>query len=185
MSRLKAMRAYLCGAMDRAHDGGLGWRREATAWLHSRGVIVLDPTNKPIDIGLEDVERREYRREKKLAGDYDSLARDLRVIRSVDLRMVDVSDFVIVNLDLDVYACGTFEECFLANRQMKPVLIHVEQGKEHVPDWLLGTVPHQMIFSSWDDMLAYLDHIDRSPVVNAMKRWRFFNYQIPSAALEG
>lgn len=181
--RLKAMRAYLCGAMDRAHDGGVGWRREATVWLRSRGVIVLDPTNKPIDIGVEDVECRATRRERKLAGDFDGVARDMRVIRSVDLRMVDLCDFVVVNIDTEVHATGTYEELFWANRMKHPILVHVEQGKEHAPDWLLGTLPHQMIFSDWSELYAYLDYIDTSPQVDTLRRWFFFTYDVPPTAL--
>lgn len=41
----------------------------------------------------------------------------MKVIRSVDLRLVDISDFMIVNLDLETHPCGTLEEIFWANRQ--------------------------------------------------------------------
>ncbi len=39
------MRIYLCGAIDKAPDGGVGWRRALTARL--AGHEVLDPTTKP------------------------------------------------------------------------------------------------------------------------------------------
>lgn len=183
MNRLRANRAYLCGAMDRVKDGGVGWRNEIGAWLRTRGVIVLDPCNKPIDIGLEDAENRALRHDLKQAGDYAAVARDMKIIRCVDLRMVDLSDFLIVNLDMEVHACGTYEELFLANREKKPVIVRVEQGKNHAPDWLLGTIPHQMIFSTWDEVSDYLHDVDSAPEVDLMKRWMFFNYDVPQEAL--
>ena len=33
----------------------------------------------------------------------------MKTIRAVDLRLVDISDFMIVNLDLNVHPCGTLE----------------------------------------------------------------------------
>lgn len=183
MNRLKAMRGYLCGAMDRVPDGGIGWRDSLTPFLRGKGVIVLDPCNKPIDIGIEDAENRQLRRELKKAGAYAAVAHDMKIIRCVDLRMVDLSDFLVVNIDTSVHACGTYEELTTANREKKPIIIRIEQGKENVPDWLLGTVPHQMIFSTWDEVKSYLHHIDTAPEVDAMKRWMFFNYDVPPEAL--
>jgi hypothetical protein len=49
------------------------------------------------------------------------------------------------------------------------------QGKENAPDWLFGTVPHQMIYSDWDDMYAYLEHIHSSENINSYNRWYFFS----------
>ena len=33
-----------------------------------------------------------------------------------------------------------------ANRQRKPILIHCEQGKAEMPDWLFATIPHSLFF---------------------------------------
>ena len=183
MNRLRANRIYLCGAMDRVKDGGVGWRNEIGAWLRTRGVIVLDPCNKPIDIGIEDAENRQLRHQLKLAGDYAAVARDKKIIRCVDLRMVDLADALVVNIDVEVHATGTYEELFLANREKKAIIVHMEQGKQNVPDWLLGTIPHQMIFSTWPEVHEYLHYIDSAPEVDALKRWMFFHYDLPIEAM--
>jgi hypothetical protein len=86
-----------------------------------------------------------------------------------------LSDLGIVNLDLNVHPCGTLEEIFLANRQKKPIIIHMVQGKDQTPDWLFGTIPHQMIFSSWDDIKEYLSHINSSENIDTYRRWYFFS----------
>ena len=99
----------------------------------------------------------------------------MKTIRTTDLRLVDISNFLVVNLDLDVHPCGTYEEIFWANRQKKPILIHMEQGKKNAPDWLFGTIPHQMIFSSWDEIKEYLRNIDSGKYFKTYDRWYFFN----------
>jgi len=176
-NRLWGMRCYLIGAMDRVPDNGVGWRRRITPFLRNLGVVVLDPTNKPIDIGVEDVENRDYRNRLKGLGCYDQLADEVKELRSVDLRMVDMSDVLIVNIDSDVHACGTYEELFWGNRLKNPILIHCEQGKAGVPDWMFGTIPHEHIFSTWVDMCRYMWHVHTSFDVETYNRWMFFNYE--------
>ena len=105
---------------------------------------------------------------------YDELSKVMKTIRNVDLRLVDISDFLIVNLDLDIHPCGTYEEIFLANREKKPILINVAQGKQNAPDWLFGTIPHQMIFDSWLDLQEYLMYIDGAEEIVTYNRWYFF-----------
>ena len=176
MNRLAGTRAYLCGAMDRVRDGGEGWRRDIQRELNDLNIHWLDPTRKPIDIGREDAESRRRRRAAKEAGDWDTVVKEMNPIRRVDLRMVDICDFVIVNLDLDVHATGTYEEVFLANRQKKPILIHVEQGKNKAPDWLFGVLPSQHIFGTWDELVGYLRHVSHGDELRCYGRWFFFNW---------
>jgi nucleoside 2-deoxyribosyltransferase len=175
MYRLKNQRVYLAGAMDRVSDRGNGWRDSITPFLESLGVIVFNPIKKPIMIGQEDEATHKVKIKLKLEQNYDELSQLMKVIRSVDLRLVDISDFLIVNLDLDVHPCGTYEEIFWANRQKKPIIVHMVQGKQHAPDWLFGTIPHEMIFSSWQEITDYLNHINCSNNINDYKRWYFFN----------
>jgi len=49
------------------------------------------------------------------------------------------------------------------------------QGKNNAPDWLFGTIPHQMIFSSWDEIKIYLDTVNHSEAIDTFKRWYFFS----------
>lgn len=175
MNRLKNQRCYLAGAMDRVPDRGCSWRNNITPFLESLGVIVFNPITKPTQIGLEDNETHLVKSKLKQSQRYDELSSMMKVIRSVDLRLVDISDFMIVNLDLDIHPCGTYEEIFWANRQKKSIIIHMVQGKEHTPDWLFGTIPHQMIYSDWNDIYAYLEHINNSENINSHNRWYFFN----------
>ncbi len=176
MNRLKNTRCYLVGCMDRAKDGGVGWRQYIQKELSDLDIHWLDPTNKPIDIGLEDEESRKRRHAAKRLGDWDTVVREMRIIRRVDLRMVDIADFVIVHIDLDVHAAGTYEELFLANREKKPILVCIAQGREHCPDWLYGTLPKQLIFDNWDELIKYARHVAHDQVVDTLGRWYFFDF---------
>lgn len=175
MNNLKGTRAYLCGAMT-FDSNQVVWREKIGKILKGMGVMVLDPTNKPIDIGLEKMEDQYRRTRLKISRDYDTIAAEMKVIRCVDLRMVDISDFIIVNVDIEKYTVGTWEEVSLGNRQKKPIIFRIEQGKQNTPDWLFGMVPHQMIFSTWKQVIGYLSMIDDGSYTNTYKRWYLFNF---------
>ena len=174
-NRLKNQRVYLAGAMDRVHDRGNGWRDNITPFLEELGVMVFNPIKKPTALAQEDETTHKLKVQLKQQENYTELSLLMKTIRSVDLRLVDISDFLIVNLDLDIHPCGTYEEIFWANRQKKPIIVHMEQGKQSAPDWLFGTIPHQMIFSSWNDIKEYLLTIHNNSEIDTFNRWYFFN----------
>lgn len=159
MNRLANMRCYLCGPMDRAVDGGAGWRVDVQNELRHYCLRFLDPCNKPTRKGVETPETRKLLNSEKLRGNFDFVTKEMKWIRRVDLRMVHLADFLIVHLDMDIHACGSYEEITWANQEKKPILVHVEQGKKQAPNWLFGMIPHNMIFSRWDKMFWYLDFI--------------------------
>lgn len=175
MNRLKNQRVYLAGAMDRVADRGHGWRDNITPFLESLDVIVFNPIKKPTILGKEDDETHQLKIKLKSSQQYNKLSTLMKTIRSVDLRLVDISDFLIVNLDLDIHPCGTYEEIFWANRQKKPIIINMVQGKQNAPDWLFGTIPHEMIFSSWESIKEYLTHIHTDKIIEDYNRWYFFS----------
>jgi len=175
MNRMKGTRCYLCGAMDRVKDAGVGWRKRIRCEMAGMDIQWLDPTRKPIDLGLEDDASRRRRRRWKQEGKYDLVRAEMKPIRCTDLRMVDICDWQITNIDTDIHACGTYEETSLANRQKKPNLFHIEQGKCNAPDWLFGKVPHEHIFSTWNELYAYVIRVAEG-WDDGTRRWYFFNW---------
>lgn len=172
------MRTYLAGAMDRVPDGGVGWRDKITPQLEEKGVVVLNPCNKPVKVGIEDHSTRQEIEDLKDKGEYSKIKSDYGVIRTLDLRCVDISDFLIASIDIDVHACGTYEEIALANSQKKPVLIWCQQGKRFAPNWLFFMLPHQHIFSDLESLMRYLDYVDVYPdEIEHHKRWFFFDQE--------
>ena len=175
MNKLENTRCYLAGAMDRVPDGGIVWREKITKVLEPLGVIVLDPCNKPIDLGSESLDDRKVQNELNRLGLYDELQKDMKIIRATDIRMVNKSDFVILNIDIDVHMCGSYEESTLANQQKKPIITHVEQGKKNAPTWMFGKIPHQHIFGTWTALISYLHNVNFGKDTEHYKRWMFFN----------
>ena len=177
LNRLRGMRTYLAGAMDRVADGGVGWRKKVTPLLEERGITVLDPCNKPVQVGIEDSLTREKIIKLKESGNYNKIREEYGVIRTLDLRCIDVSDFVIASIDINVHACGTYEEIAVANSQKKPVLIWCQQGKSAAPNWLFFMLPHQHIFGSLEDLIEYLEEVNENQDAYHYKRWFFFDQE--------
>lgn len=176
MQQLKNTRCYLCGPMDFTFDNGEGWRKQIRIDLDDLGIIWLDPTRKPTTRAVESDDTRKKLTEAKEAGDYDFVCKQVKVIRSIDLRLTDMADFLVVHLDTRIFSFGTIEELSNSNREKKPIIVHVEQGKSHAPNWLFGMIPHKMIFSTWEELYAYLRIVNSSSEFDD-SRWQFFNLE--------
>ena len=185
MNRLKLMRAYLVGPMDYDRHTGKEWREEIGEWLHlEKNAIVIDPYHKPMssvstEFALEDDENYRIVKQAIADGNYARAESRMKKVRATDLRIVDHSDFQIINLDLDKRPCGTYEEMFTGNRQKKPLITVCPQGKKAIPPWLFGTFPHQMMFETWDEVKDYLNHIDTAvdEKIDTLGRWVFFDLE--------
>lgn len=175
LNRLKNHKVYLAGAIDRCPDLGKTWRVSLTPQLQSLDIVVLDPLNKPLkDNDESDISLREYRKKLKAEGNYDEFSRIIKRIRQVDLRMVDISDFMIAAIDVNLHMCGTYEEITWANRCKKPVFLLCE-SKHNVPDWLFGTLPHKYFFETVYELMAYLTRVNNG-LEDDNSRWIFFEH---------
>lgn len=173
---LKGMRTYLIGAMDRVIDGGIGWRSALTPFLKSIDINVLNPCNKPVvTVAKEDDGTRERIEYYKKTQQYERIRQEFGSIRNADLRCVDVSDFVIAYINLDVHMCGSYEEIVTANRQKKPVLIWCEQGKQNIPNWLFLMLPHNHMFNNMEELVNYIGYVDTTTSIEELDRWFFFD----------
>jgi hypothetical protein len=157
-NRLKNTMCYLCGPMDRVDDGGVGWRRYITPILKGAGVGVLDPSDKPTHFALEDDSFRSTVNTLKVKGSFDE-------VKSM------------MYMDIDSHMCGSYHEAFVSIQQKKPLLIVCKQGKENVPNWLFGVMPHEHMFSTFDDLIHYLGDVDSGWDKQHYNRWRFFDFE--------
>ena len=176
MNRLKNTTCYLCGAMDRVADGGVRWRQFVTPSLKKMGIGVLDPCDKPTSFAREDTGFAHQVQHLKEVGNFDSAKTLMRDIAAIDLRMVDIAHFVIMYMDIESHMCGSYHEAFMAVQQKKPLLIYCKQGKHNVPNWLFGVMPHEHMFSNWDELLSHLQNINEGIETKHYNRWRFFNF---------
>ena len=176
MGKLKHTVCYLCGAMDRVADGGVTWRKAITPQLNRLGVGVLDPCDKPTEFAKEDDGFRERIESLKKAGNFSEVKKEMREIAAVDLRMIDIAHFVVMHMDVSAHLCGSYHEAFMAIQQKKPLLIVCEQGVNNMPSWMFGVMPVEHMFSSWEELMEYLENVDSGDDIEHHKRWRFFDF---------
>jgi hypothetical protein len=118
---------------SRAEEKKSGWRVRVGPFLRSYGATVFDPWSKPKvrglhEYGKEDVAtvrlREDWTFEPTTAG-AKARARCAETFWEtlhIDLRMVDISDFVIAYCPTNIYSVGTPHEIVTARQQHKPVL---------------------------------------------------------------
>lgn len=179
MHILTGQNVYLAGPMDRATDGGIGWRtRVEDVLVHRFGIKVFNPAGNKHISGYEETEEwRKSLNEAKDQGDWDFVA-DNRRTRDVDLYLVDHSAFVILYCDMKAFPCGTFEEVFRANNANKPVLVVGAEGKKKIPTWLFWALDHNLFFDSFDELYRFLDDVHAGK--EKYGKWIFFDNPLSS-----
>lgn len=167
---LRGTTCTVIGSMQYAD--GRKIREEMKERLGKYGIVMYDHYNKPfIEEAKEDESYRENFKRWIENEDYDSLARE-KNIRTFDLKLIDISDFVIFVFDPTVLTCGSWEEFFWANRMKKPIFFVNTAGKKKTPYWIFWTIPHKYIYSSVEEMMSRIDDIDsgKHPIDN--DRWK-------------
>jgi hypothetical protein len=134
---LEGARVYLAGPMDfvasRELERKQGWRTRIKEFLELLGVTVFDPWDKPeirglFEYGKEDsktIRKRErwtFEPTAEGSATRAELAEYFWETMHIDLRMVDISDFVIAYCPTNIYSVGTVHEIVVARSQHKPVL---------------------------------------------------------------
>ena len=177
INHLSGLRCYLAGPIDSALDDGILWRQDLDTWLSERGVLVFDPCNKPIanptykEVGEEKAKMHSLKNTER----YFELTDRMKEIVHCDLRMVDISDFVVVYIDAEVFMFGTIHELLNSLHQRKPTLVVIEGGKKNAPNWLFGIMDFNFMFDSFEELKGFLTHIDDGTIEADLSRWVFFN----------
>ena len=99
----------------------------------------------------------------------------MKEIVHYDLRMVDISDFVVVYIDPEIFIFGTIHELLNSLHQRKPTLVVIEGGKKNACNWLFGIMDFNFMFDSFDELKEFLTHIDNGTIEADLSRWVFFN----------
>ncbi|MFZ4764999.1 MAG: hypothetical protein ACOYMN_08590 [Roseimicrobium sp.] len=132
---LEKTRCYLSGPMDyvgsRVIEKYLGWRAILAPILKCFAIRVLDPWNKPIIRGHDNYGQEGVipNKEQYEADFWTNAATRVRFERDfwetvhIDLRMTDLSDFVVAFVPTNIYSVGTVHEVIVARLQCKPVLM--------------------------------------------------------------
>ena len=181
MCKLASSVCYLAGPIDFSDDLGVSFRKKLilTAKHKGLGIKFLDPTDKleglQADVGDEQSIINDYRKKRS----WNKLSALMKKIVRVDLRQIDLADFVIVFIDTQIHMCGSYHELVEADRQKKPVLTIIKQGKENCPSWLFGTIDHNLMFSSIEECVEYLYKVDQE-LITLDDRWVLFREQLAS-----
>jgi hypothetical protein len=149
---LQGKRCYISGPIE--HDDTKNWRVEPKKVLKNRfGLNIFDPNQDP---------KQQYVPELNQARDecdFDTMERIARPFVRKDLAMVDRSDVVVACLPYKVCTTGTKDEIKTSWDAHKPTLIVCPQGKQFVPAWYYGYIPHKYFFGGFEQLYDYLQEV--------------------------
>lgn len=171
MGILFKTRTYLIGSMQYAE--GRSWRERITPELKQMGITVFDPYNKPFcDDVDEDEETRKNLSRLMEEEDLDAVAERMKPVRNYDLRLCDISDFLIAHIIPNVASWGSAEELSVSCRMKKPVFISIEGGRKKCPLWITGMFPPRYIYNSVEEIMDMLKKIDSGEKKIDGDKWR-------------
>jgi len=174
MHDLNGITVFLSGPIDRVDDDGVGWRKELRRKCKKASLPLkfFDPTDKPEGLGSEvgDEKMRIQRLMKQ--GKWEQAQNEVRIFRRYDLRMVDHSHLYIIYIDLNVYACGTWDEFNVAERQGKPLFVIMAPGqsKYEIPSWAIASVNEDEVFEGVDECVEHLKLLHEGKI-SFDRRW--------------
>lgn len=152
---------------------GRGWREDIKPKLTNMGITVFDPYVKPfMDDTNEDESVRGQLKTWMEAGEYDKVSERMKKIRAFDLRLCDLSDFIIAHINPSVASWGSAEEIVTSVRMRKPVFLSIEGSKKVCPLWIMGMLPHKYIYNNTDEIIEALNKIDSGEKVIDNDRWK-------------
>ncbi len=155
------------------YQNGRGWREEVTKELVGMGVTVFDPYHKPfVDDTNEDETVRAQLKNWMEHGEYDIVAERMKKVRAFDLRLCDLSDFIIAHINPSIASWGSAEELVTSIRAKKPVFISVEGGKKFCPLWVMGMLPHKYVYNNLEEILEVLKKINSGVKEIDSDRWK-------------
>lgn len=156
--------AYTSGAIEFVDDHGIGWRKNFINLIkeHKLKIDIIDPTNKPGGIEEFIEENKEYQSKLRNEKKWQELQNYVHSYRRYDLRYVDYSDFLVVNINLKIPQWGTANEIYVAETQHKPIFFVCPEGIKNMPNWLFDLIDfdHLNVFENLDKLVKHLLALD-------------------------
>lgn len=177
MGLLNRTRVYLAGNLENSSDT-TNWRQLVAEQLSQIGVVSFNPMEQ--NFITDTAENDEFRKNlitRREVGDWDYVHNFMKGCIQKDLRLIDISDFVIFKFEFDKPTYGTLHEFFIAELQRKPVFI-ITEHKNKVPLWLVGLLPEKYIYESVNDVLDMIRKIDSGEVKADSNRWRLLKPEL-------
>lgn len=162
MGYLNGKMTYLAGPIS-LDDDCTSWRDQIGPKLATKyNILVQDPC-KVSSTGLNEVGAdKEYLKQLIREKKYEQVKKEFYKVIRKDLKQVDKSDFIVVYHDPLIPTVGTIHEIVIANIKKCPILVMCPEDKiSNINPWLLTLIKPQWLFTTWGDMFAYLDKIDK------------------------
>ena len=143
------------------YSDGRGWREQITPELLDMGVTVFNPYSKPfVSEAREDELTRKTLHDLMEQENLDIVAERMRLVRNYDLRLCDISDFLIAHIIPNVASWGSAEELTTCCRAKKPVFISIEGGRKRTPLWITAMFPPKYIYNNVQEIVDILKKIN-------------------------
>jgi len=157
-------------------SGAEGWREFVKTKLGSVGINTLSPLDTkflgyPVESREDIVKMKQFRTE----GDYKKVSDYMKMVIRKDLRLIDLSDFIIVNMEVSKPTFGTMHELVIAGQQKKPIFVSISEGKRECPLWILGLVDPDFIFNDINSVVDFVLSIDSGDENMDLERWRLLD----------
>jgi hypothetical protein len=166
MSYLSGRRCYLSGPIENDNPNG-NWRTEPSKILREVfGIDLFDPHADPKQQWVGDLQKA------RDECNYSEMARIAKDFVSKDLTVVSRSDILIAYLPKGVPTTGTHHEIINSSNNKTPTLLVCPQGKQFVPLWYYGFIPHSVMFGSWEDLYGYLREVNEG-LHKDNRRWHY------------
>jgi nucleoside 2-deoxyribosyltransferase len=151
---LENARCYLSGPIENDKTK-TNWRTEPSKkFVDDYKIDLFDPFSDPKQQWVPHLHEA---RENK---DYDAIAKIAAAFVRKDLAIVDRCDFIVAYLPYGIPTTGTHHEIINSVNSKKPTLLVCPEGKEFIPIWYYGFVPHEVMFGSWEELYAYLTEVN-------------------------
>lgn len=167
-------KCYLSGGMQYVKDGRT-WRETIKKELESRNITFFDPYYKPFDTSTsEDEPSRKELLHWMETEQYDIVTHQVKKFRREDLRLVDLSDWMLCLISTTVPSWGTAEELGVAVKERKPVFVIVDdpKGKRACPLWIMSMVQHKYIYNNIEETIETIKLIDDGKIKLDSDRWK-------------
>jgi len=161
------------------YQDGRGWRELVKKELDGRGITFFDPYHKPFvhDVPEDETAREELKRWMETE-QYDLVQQRMWEVRGYDLRLCDICDFFIANINPQVASWGSAEEITTVIREKKPLFLSIEGGKKKTPLWLMGKIPHKYIYNNIEEVIQTVKYIDEGVIKMSSDRWKLLKPEL-------
>ena len=173
---LAGTKTYLAGNLE--HSDETSWRDLVESELAKIGVICLSPVKATFkNQVVESKEDRERLKSMRRNGEWDEVSSYMKEVVKKDLRLIDLSDFVIFNFEFEKPTFGTMHELVVAEQQRKPVFITCRDLKA-VPLWIMGLVSKKRFYASVSEIIKTIKEINSGERKIESDRWRLLTEEL-------